>query len=366
MKNYIQAELHATEISQLERERDKQVAFLNAKLAKESMRRRLAEKELLEAEVMAGFRQGISGDGGQAHPPYKHREPSGKATAVIALNDWHGEERVDPLTINGLNEYSLEIAEKRLAIVGRNALRLINSRRSLSNIRDLVVWIGGDIITGHIHEELAENSPLSPTEACRWAKFQLIGLIDHWQNEGDFDSITVVTSYGNHGRTTAKPRIATAAKHSFEWGMYHSLADVYAARGEKNIQFKVEQSYHNWLTIQGKRVRFHHGDWLKYQGGVGGLTIPVNKAINEWNKSEKADYEMFGHWHQHLKHRRWCACNCLIGYNAYALSIKAEFSEPSQTLVVFDRDRPLPVSVDEIYCDESAEEKYRPRRKKRC
>lgn len=132
--------------------------------------------------------------------------------------------------------------------------------------------------------------------------------------------------------------------------MYHNIADVYGARGEKRITFKVETGYHNWLDVQGKLVRFHHGDWLKYNGGVGGITIPVNKSLNEWNKAKRADYDIFGHWHQHQKHYRWCACNCLIGYNPYALSIKADWSEPSQTLLVFDRDRPVPVLVQEIYC----------------
>lgn len=349
-KTDVQAELHAVEVARLERDKDNQIASLKSQLAKANSRIRLAEAEIETNRNIAEFVKELGGDGGVSHPPYKYRKPSGTATAVVCLNDWHGEEPVDPATINGLNEYNLEIAEQRIKKTGERMLHLLDAQRKLSNIKDLVVWIGGDIITGHIHEELAETSPLSPTEACQWAKGQLIGLLDHWIAYADVDSVTVVTSYGNHGRTTAKPRIATAAKHSFEWWMYQNIADIYAARGEKRIQFKVEQGYHNWLEIQGKLVRFHHGDWLKYQGGVGGITIPVNKALNEWNKARRADYDFFGHWHQHLKHYRWCACNCLIGYAPYALSIKAEYSQPSQTFAVFDRDRPVPVLVQEIYC----------------
>jgi hypothetical protein len=329
---------------------DQATAGLRNKLAKANERTALAERELSEIDGISEFVKALGGDGGAVLPAFKPRKPSGTATGVICLNDWHGEERVEPQTINGLNEYSLEIAEQRIRNVASRTLHLLDAQRKLSNIKDLVVWIGGDIITGHIHEELAETSALSPTEACQWAKGQLIGLLDYWLEYADTKSITVVTSYGNHGRTTAKPRIATAAKHSFEWWMYHNLADIYQARGDKRIQFKVEQGYHNWLDVQGKLVRFHHGDWLKYNGGVGGITIPVNKSLNEWNKAKRADYDIFGHWHQHLKHYRWCACNCMIGYAPYALSIKAEWSEPSQTFIVFDRDRPVPVSVQEIYC----------------
>lgn len=334
-----------------ERTHEREVAKLKADLAKSEQKRKHAEQELAEHEAIAEFRDGIKGDGGKSHRAYKYRKPSGSATAVVCLNDIHGEETVDPATINGLNEYNLEIAERRLDVVANSVLLLLDAERRKSHIRDLVVWLGGDIITGNIHEELAEENALSPIEACRWAKWHLIGLLDHWLEHADVDSVSVVTSKGNHGRTTAKPRIATSAKHSYEWGMYEDMADIYAARGDKRIQFKNDRGYFNWLDIQDKRVRFHHGDWIKYNGGVGGITIPVNKAINEWNKSERADYDVFGHWHQHKKGHLWASCNCLIGYNAYAQSIKAEFSVPTQTMFVFDAKRHAPVSVLEVFCD---------------
>lgn len=342
------SDLHARQVRDLEGK----ITDLENKLARERQKRSLAESEAEELRVVQEFRSGIrEGEGAARLPPFRPKDPSGPATAVICLNDWHGEETVEPDTVNGKNEYNLEIAERRIRNVGDRALRLLDARRKLSHIRDAVVWIGGDIITGHIHEELVEGNSLSPLRACKWAKGHIVGILDYLLEFGDFDSIAVTFSRGNHGRTTVKPRVATAAEHSYEYWMYDAIAEKYADRGESRVQFKLDRSYHSILDIQGKRVRFHHGDYIKYAGGVGGITIPVNKAIAEWNKSEVADYDVFGHWHQFLRHRRWCACNCMIGYNAYAVKIKAEYSEPSQTMIVFDRDRPTPVSVDEIYCD---------------
>lgn len=279
---------------------------------------------------------------------YKPKKPSGTATAVLIVNDWHAEETVDPATINGLNEYNLEISDNRVQRTWYAGLELLESSRRMSNVKDLVLAVIGDMITGHIHEELAEENSLSPLQASRWVLKRLRGGIDFLLENSGCETITVVTNFGNHGRTTKKPRIATAAKHSYEQAMYLNLSDLY--EGNPRVAFKIEDGYHNWLDIQGKQVRFHHGDWIKYYGGVGGISIPVNKAINEWNKAKRADYDFFGHWHQHEKHRNWTACNCLIGYNAYALSIKAEYSEPSQTLAIFDRDRPKPVKVHEVFC----------------
>jgi hypothetical protein len=350
-KPSIAEELAASDAALEQRQSDRQISELKSKLARSEQKRKLAETAVEELEAIDEFRKGLGGDGGASFEPFVPKKPSGTATGIICLNDWHCEETVDPNTINGLNTFDLSIAEKRIKRVAERTLRLLDAQRRLSNIRDLVVWLGGDLVSGFIHDDLVEGNSLSPIDACIWAKSQIIGVLDYWLEHGDLSSITVPESIGNHGRTTKKPRISTAANHSFEYWMYHNIADIFAARGEKRVRFKIEKGYHNWLDIQGKRVRFHHGDWIKYQGGVGGITIPVNKAINEWNKAQKADYDFFGHWHQHEKHRRWTACNCLIGYSAYALSIKAEYSEPSQTFAVFDRNKAAPVSVTEVFCD---------------
>ena len=98
------------------------------------------------------------------------------------------------------------------------------------------------------------------------------------------------------------------------------------------------EGYHNVQTILGRKVRFHHGDGLRYQGGVGGITIPVNKAIAQWDKVEAVDFDIFGHWHTHLVgYPKWISCGSLMGYSEYSLSIKAEYQAPTQTFIVIDR-----------------------------
>lgn len=329
------------------RDHERELAKLQGKLARSEQKLRQAEYDLELETARADFREQLGKPGRQPYQ-FKPKKPSGTATAVLVVNDWHAEETVDPATINGLNEYNLEVADKRIERTWHAAVELIEANRKMSNVQDLVLAVLGDMITGHIHEELAEGNSLSPLEASRWVQKRLRGGIDFLLEHSGCKTITVVTAYGNHGRTTKKPRIATAAKHSYEHAMYWNLSDFY--ENEPRVAFKIEEGYHTWLDVQGKQVRFHHGDWIKYQGGVGGITIPVNKAINEWNKAKRADFEFFGHWHQHKKDHSWAACNCLIGYNAYALSIKAEYSEPSQTLAIFDRDRPKPVNVLEVFC----------------
>jgi hypothetical protein len=344
----LDAELRADADLRTVRQHEKEVAQLKGKLAQSEQKRKQAEADLVTAQEQVEFKDTLIPPKPTAidRPPCK---ASGSATAVIVLGDWHVEETVDPSTIDGKNEYNLAIAEKRIKSVFTNAVELIECERGLSGIKDIVLAVLGDMITGQIHDELAEGNSLSPTEACLFFGDLLCGGISYLLKHSGCRTITIPTCYGNHGRTTAKPRIATAYKHSFEWLQYHHLAAYY--KNEPRVTWKIEKSYFNYLDIQGKLNRFQHGDWLRYGGGVMGLGVPVNKAINEWNKTQWAAFDWFQHWHQNISGERFWGGNCVIGYNAYAQSIKAGFSQPSQTLAVIDKKQPLPVVIRKIFCN---------------
>src|SRR5690606_32151379 len=80
-----------------------------------------------------------------------------EATAVMLASDWHVEERVFPESVAGRNEYTLQIAERRIQRYFEGAAWLIEHNRQSFQIRDAIQWLGGDLITGYIHEELEES-----------------------------------------------------------------------------------------------------------------------------------------------------------------------------------------------------------------
>lgn len=262
----------------------------------------------------------------------------GEAVAVAVASDWHIEERIDPATVNGLNSYDLNIGAERSERFFKNLLKLVQIQRSGINIDTLVLAILGDIITGYIHEELMEENQLSPTEALLYSKSLLCNGIDFLLKHGDFKKLIIVFSIGNHGRTTKKKRIATAAKNSFEWLMYNVIVNEYSKN--KKIEFVLGTSYHSWVTLfNNYKIRFHHGDSIRYWGGVGGITIPVNKAIAQWNKTQTADLDVFGHFHQFFDGGNFICNGSMIGYNPFAISIKAPFEPPKQAFFLVDRKR---------------------------
>lgn len=269
----------------------------------------------------------------------KSNNKVGNATAVMVASDWHVEEKVDPSTINNKNEYNLSIAEKRAANFFRKGVFLTNLVRSGIKIDNLVLALLGDLISGYIHEELQEDNYLSPTEASLFVQDVLCSGIDFLLKEGDFKQIIIPCCCGNHGRTSIKKKIATAYKNSYEWMMYKTLEKIY--RDNTRIHFIVENGYHTYLTLYNRfKLRFHHGDSIRYGGGVGGITIPVNKAIAQWNKTEEAYLDVFGHFHQQMMDAGSFVSNgSLIGWNAFAVSIKAGFESPRQTFFAIDQER---------------------------
>lgn len=267
-----------------------------------------------------------------------------EATFVAVASDWHVEETVEAKTINGLNEFNLDIAAARIEKFWQSIARMATIQRAGAKIDRLVLILGGDLMTGYIHEELMENNALSPTQTVLWLQDQIASGVNFLGKH--FGEIVIPCVYGNHGRNTRKPRHATGAANSYEWMLYKTMAKH---MGDKAV-WHVSDGYHLLLDLYGKTLRIHHGDGLQYQGGVGGLTIPVEKAIASWNKGVSADLDIFGHWHQSQQNPKWICNSSLIGYNAYSIAIKAPYEPPSQTGFIFDKKRgrtvTFPIFVD--------------------
>ena len=79
-------------------------------------------------------------------------------------SDWHVEEEVLPAKVQGRNKYTLDIAELRMKRFWDGIVELVWHHRSSKTlaIRDMVLWLGGDLMTGHIHEEMLITSKLTP------------------------------------------------------------------------------------------------------------------------------------------------------------------------------------------------------------
>jgi hypothetical protein len=259
-----------------------------------------------------------------------------EATAIVLASDWHIEEEVRASEVNDLNEFTLDIARQRTTKFFQRFLKLVRMAQKNVAVTNAVLALLGDFISGSIHEELMEINQLSPSDAIVEAQNIIISGIDFLLNNSTL-TLTIPCKSGNHGRTTKKVRHATEEGNSLEAFMYHNLAIYY--RNESRVRFIISNGYHIYLPVYDYPVRFHHGHMMNYGGGVGGLYIPVNKAIGQWNKSIRAYLDAFGHFHQARDGGNFISNGALIGYNSYALSIKAEFEKPRQQFFLIDKKR---------------------------
>jgi len=257
-----------------------------------------------------------------------------EAVAFTLASDWHLDEEVNPVEIGGVNAYNLTIAKQRVEMYFRVVLKLLNMCRTESTIKRLVVGALGDFISGWIHEELMEASSMVPTEAVVQVFELWVNGLDFLLRESNLEEIDVVCSCGNHSRITKRNQIKKSHLKSYEWILYQFLVKHYAMKKEKRIKFKLPEGYFNWLTVYEKDIRFHHGNRIRYGGGIGGIHIPLRKAIAQWNKTRHADLDCLGHWHTRETSRDYVINGSVIGYNEFAESIKADYAPPEQAFFI--------------------------------
>jgi hypothetical protein len=271
------------------------------------------------------------------------------ATAIAMFSDGHIEENVEAARVNNLNFYDLDEAKQRHEKYFVGVVKNLENWQVANRIDNLVIASLGDAITGFIHEEFKVNNFLTPVEATFYAMELIMSGFDYILDKAPVDVIDVVCCYGNHGRDVKYKPAAIRARHSYEWLMYKTMELFYKKRGEDRIRFNIAAGYHTYLNIYDYMIRFHHGDAIRFQGGVGGLSIPLMKAINQWNKSIRADLDCLGHYHQKKDYGNALVNSSLIGWNEYAIEIKGDFEEPSQTMFMVDEKRSTKHTVTPIW-----------------
>jgi hypothetical protein len=275
-----------------------------------------------------------------------------ESALVSVWSDWHSEEHVYPEQVSNKNEYNLDIHRQRFEKLLRGLMAWYKIAARDTKILTIVLALIGDFITGSIHEDLAEGNELPPAQAIHLVFGELISALKFLLANTPSDVTFIVPCHsGNHGRMTKEQRIATEAGNSLEYFMYLMLQDYFD--GEKRIQFIVQPGYHSYVRFfEGVyEARIHHGHQINYGGGVGGITIPVNKAIGQWNKAHKVDLDVFGHFHTRFDGGNFIANGSMIGYNPYAVSIKASFEKPSQTVFLVNREYGEKTLVAPIFLD---------------
>lgn len=256
------------------------------------------------------------------------------AVAMALASDWHIEEPVDPEAVHGLNSYDLDVARARAQNFFKNFLKLSSIFAREQTIRVLDLYALGDFFSGWIHEELIANSLLAPGDAANEFVSIFCSGVQHLLDNSDF-RVEGVMIPGNHGRLTHHMHVGDPVGTSLESLAYRSIARFFEGNPRVNLHVArhamVLRKYHENFT-----VRALHGYEVKYGGGVGGLTIPLNKKIAKWDTARRADLTVLGHFHQKFDGGSFLVNGSLIGYNQFAQVIGASYEQPQQVFCLID------------------------------
>jgi len=256
---------------------------------------------------------------------------------ILLCSDWHCGAIVRPESVNNLNSYDLDEFHRRAGALFPNALKVVRMVRTACEIKRMVLWLGGDLIDNWLHPEQIQTQELSPTQQIIECERAIVAGIDHLLTHGGFDQIVIPCSFGNHGRTTPKMQADNAHATSYEWLMYQSLRRHY--RDEPRIEWRISEGNILYVEVLGQVLRFHHGDAIRYQGGIGGLTIPLEKWRLRQDQGIRADHSFFGHFHQMKVDAGWSVNGSLIGPTAYGLKLGFSPERPQQLLRFLDSQR---------------------------
>ena len=267
------------------------------------------------------------------------KKPKGsRGVPVMLWSDWHYGEVVRPEEVGGVNEFNAEIAAARITKLVNTSIDLAFNHmgRATKEYPGAIVCLGGDMLSGDIHEELFATNDRTTQQCINDLTDLLAGALETVADK--FGKVFVPCVVGNHGRASRKPRMKGRIYTSHEWNIYCNLERHF--RRDSRIQFFIPNETDAHFKVYGHRFLLTHGDSLGVKGGDGiiGAIGPIMRGSLKIGSSEAqigrdVDTILMGHWHQML----WlpgCIVNgALKGYDEYArLAMRAPYSPPSQAL----------------------------------
>lgn len=285
-------------------------------------------------------------------PIWMLRKGGGKSVAgvpTLFLSDFHWGEVVDSGQIGGVNEFNMSIANARLRTVVEKTTHLLKEYINPSSYPGIVVALGGDMVSGDIHDELSVSNeqPIMPVVVDLWGK--LIWAIETLA--GEFGKVFVPCVTGNHGRNTMKIRAKGRHHTSFDWLLYQFLAKHF--ENDDRVQFLIPDGPDAYYKIYGHRYLLTHGDQFRGGDGLIGALGPIVRGDHK-KRSRNSQIDMgydtmlLGHWHQLIQLERLIVNGSLKGYDEYAYSNNFGYEPARQGLWLTHPDHGITFSMPVI------------------
>lgn len=252
---------------------------------------------------------------------------------TLFASDWHWGEVVDRNQVGGVNEYDLTVASTRAHRMIDTCIDLLNNHMVNPRYPGIVFALGGDMVSGDIHEELAATNEREIMPVLLDLFGVLVWCIETLADR--FGKVFLPCVGGNHGRNTVKIRAKGRNFTSFDWLLYCFLQKHFEK--DRRITFKIPDGPDALYSIYGHRYLLTHGDQFRGGDGMIGALGPIirgdhKKRSRNGQIDSGYDTLLMGHWHQLIQLQRIIVNGSLKGYCEYAYSNNFGFELPRQAL----------------------------------
>ena len=257
------------------------------------------------------------------------KETNSKNEAVLLLSDLHIGVECD----NFYNKYNCDIASKRLSIL-LSETRKYCARNSVQRLN--VVNLG-DLIQGVIHVNARIEQEFDVITQVMRASELIAQFLN--QIQGVAPEVIYRSVVDNHSRVVADKNQHLEKENLFrliDWYLQERLQNTRIIFANDNLDIGLGK----FNLINGKTLMFAHG----HQDNL-------NSVVQNWvgATQEYIDYLCLGHYHcekiKTFQNAKVIVNGSIVGTEQYAFG-KRLFSKPSQTLLIFEGNNLISVSVN--------------------
>jgi hypothetical protein len=299
---------------------------------------RAAEQSLARAEHLAAELAGLRGQSWQV-PNWLLAQPGpgdrGRSVVGCLISDIHMGEVIEPDEILGVNRFDPNVCRSRLKRYFDAACTIGRRWSSDTACEGALLVLGGDMVSGSIHDELAATNALTSPEQVVAVVEAIAGGIRMLAEA--YGRVHVVSVPGNHGRTTPKPTAKLYARLSYDIMVAAMLQERF--RFDERLTFQHGDSKDQIVPIFGRTVFVTHGDKIGTKGGMGfaGPMLPIVRGTKKVEAQQarfgrRPDLILHGHYHTTGNAGAVLSNGSVPGYGEYADDLRAEPEPPQQWL----------------------------------
>jgi hypothetical protein len=244
-------------------------------------------------------------------------------------------EVIEPDEILGVNRFDPDVCRARLRRYFEASCTIGRRWASDTDCEGALLVLGGDMVSGSIHDELAATNALTSPE-------QVVAVVETIAAgirllASAYGKVHVVSVPGNHGRTTPKPTAKLYARLSYDIMVAAMLQERF--RHDERLSFQHGDSKDQIVPVFGRTVFVTHGDKIGTKGGMGfaGPMLPIVRGTKKVEAQQarfgrRPDLILHGHYHTTGNAGAVLSNGSVPGYGEYADDLRAEPEPPQQWL----------------------------------